>query len=81
MTDGICGKCQQSLSLERGITRIDGGTNPGLFCTPCAGVGKGYTLADLQEMRDEIRATRARYQLGLMDRVGPDVYFAIKRDD
>lgn len=40
--------------------------------------GKGYTLADLEKWREELKVERARYEMSLMELVGPDVYFAVK---
>jgi hypothetical protein len=76
---GKCAKCGEPLSLEVGITNY--GTKGGskLYCTPCAPKhGKGYTLSDLQQMREDGQVERAKYEMSLMELVGPDVYFAIK---
>jgi len=85
MSDGPeCKACGQPVSLERGIT-VTGDLNAAgmdYYCAPCApNQGRGYTLADLQRMREERKTERAKYEMSLMDRVGPDVYFAVKGDD
>ena len=74
-----CCACGDPLSLEVGIVRIDGGTDPGLYCEPCAPTsGKGYTLSDLQRMKEDIAVGRAQRQIQLLEQLGPDVYFAVK---
>lgn len=76
---GKCAGCDAPLSLEVGITNYGSEGDSKLYCTPCApNSGRGYTLSDLQRMRDDGQAERAKYELSLMDRVGPDVYFAVK---
>ena len=40
--------------------------------------GKGYTLSDLEQMRAGGKVERARYEMSLMELVGPDVYFHVK---
>jgi hypothetical protein len=76
-----CVKCGGEASYETGFS-IQGDLNaPGyeVYCEPCApNQGRGYTLADLQQMKEESQAARAAYETSLMDRVGPDVYFAVK---
>jgi hypothetical protein len=78
-TTGRCAECGEPLSLEVGITNYgpEGGSE--LYCSPCApNQGRGYTIADLQQMREDGQAERAKYEMSLMDRVGADVYFAVK---
>lgn len=49
------------------------------YCEPCSpNKGRGYTLSDLQQMKEDGQAAHAAYEVSLMDRVGPDVYFAVK---
>lgn len=42
---------------------------------------EGYTLADLQQLREDGQAELAKYEMGLMDKVGADVYFAVESDN
>lgn len=43
--------------------------------------GKGYTLSDIERMRDELQEAWAKTindrQLQLMEQLGPDVYFFV----
>lgn len=78
-----CSVCANELTLEVGIVHsstLADGAPFALYCQPCApNRGKGYTLADLQQMREDGQVERAKYETSVMDRVGPDVYFAIKQ--
>jgi len=50
-----------------------------LYCGECdPNRGRGYTLSDLQAMKAENQVQRDLRQVSLMDRLGPDVYFAMK---
>lgn len=77
-----CGECGTNVSYETGFSLTGGlgdNSEDRIWCPQHApNQGKGYTLSDLQRMRDDGQAERAKYELSLMDRVGPDVYFAVK---
>ena len=78
-----CAKCGQELSLEVGISRygsLFGPDDSKVYCAPCspAAGSKGYTLSDMERWREESQVSRASYEMSLMDRVGPDVYFAMR---
>jgi hypothetical protein len=83
--DAKCCECNRAVSYETGFTLTGGlgdNSQDRLYCPECApDQGKGYTIADLEQMREENQAARARYQLSQMDRIGPDVYFAMKGDE
>lgn len=80
-----CSKCGCELSLEVGIVRtgtLAEDSVDKLYCEPCApNRGKGYTLADLERMREELREAWAKTirdrELRLMEQLGPDVYFFV----
>lgn len=77
---GECAECGELLSLEVGITNYGPIGGSKLYCAPCApnAGSKGYTLSDLQQMKEENQIERAKYETAMMDLVGPDVYFFIK---
>lgn len=79
---GKCAECGEPLSMEVGITNYGPIGGSKLYCTPCTpcapNQGKGYTLSDLQKWREDGQVERAKYEMSLMELVGPDVYFAIK---
>lgn len=78
-TTGRCAECGEPLSMEVGITNYGPIGGSALYCTPCAPKqGKGYTLSDLQKWREENQVQRAKYEMSMMDLVGPDVYFFVK---
>ncbi|AVO21640.1 hypothetical protein I5I01_gp34 [Mycobacterium phage MooMoo] len=76
-----CNKCGAVVSYETGFSMTGGlgdNSQDRLWCLSCApDSGRGYTLSDLQQMREESRVERAKYEMSVMDRVGPDVYFAV----
>lgn len=74
-----CAGCGAPLSEEDGITLVmdDAGLRE-YYCATCKPPGHGYTISDLQQMRQDGQAERAKYEMSLMDKVGPDVYFAVK---
>lgn len=78
-----CASCGAPVSLEVGITRVQGlGGGPvDFYCAPHAPSAKGYTLADLQAMKDANQVTRAQRQISLIDQLGPDVYFFMTEGD
>lgn len=80
MTDEAkCQECRDPISLETGYKFIDSAQERGFFCLRCrADDGRGYTIADLKQMGEDARAEYAKYELDLMERIGPDVYFSIK---
>lgn len=73
-----CCVCGRTVSYETGFS-IQGTLAAGsdrLYCLECAPeTGKGYTLADLQQLREDSLAERAKYEMAQMERLGPDVYF------
>ncbi len=49
-----------------------------VYCPECApDQGRGYTIADLERMREENKAARDARQVQLMEQLGPDVYFHV----
>ncbi|SHQ62896.1 Uncharacterised protein [Mycobacteroides abscessus subsp. bolletii] len=82
---GECAKCGDQLSMEVGIAMHAEG-NPEVttyFCAPCdPNRGRGYTLSDLQKMRDETREAwdemLKNRKFRLMEQLGPDVYFHVQ---
>ncbi len=83
MTSECC-ECGRTVSYKTGFSLIGGlgdSSKDRVYCPQCApNRGKGYTLRDLERMRDESRITRAQRDIRLMDQLGPDVYFAIQSD-
>lgn len=77
-----CSTCGVELSEDTGwavSTTLAEGAPITFYCEDCnPDKGRGYTLADLQKVREDGRVEAAKYQMSLMDKVGPDVYFAIK---
>lgn len=77
-----CFECGVAVSHETGFTMTGGlgdNSQDRIYCpTHAPNQGNGYTLSDLQRMREDGQAERAKYEMSLMDRVGPDVYFAVK---
>lgn len=75
-----CNGCGELLSMDVGISLVmDDAGRHDLYCEPCnPDSGRGYTLSDLQRMRAGSQLARANYEMSLMDKVGPDVYFAVK---
>ena len=76
-----CSTCGQPLSPETGITASMGGDSEAItyYCAACdPNKGRGWTLSDVQQMREDAQAARAEREMMLMNRIGPDVYFAIK---
>lgn len=84
-TETKCSDCGRTVSYDTGFTMTGGlGDNSldRIYCPDCApDTGKGYTLADLQRIKENSLVERAKYETSLIDRVGPDVYFAVKDDD
>lgn len=77
-TTGRCAACGEPLSHDLGITNYGSEGDSKLYCTPCApNQGRGYTLEDLQQMREDVQVARAAREVDLIDRLGPDLYFAI----
>lgn len=76
-----CSVCKQELSLEVGIvtsTTLAEGAPFTLYCEPCdPNQGRGYTLSDLQKMREDNQVGRARYQMAKLEQLGADVYFHV----
>ena len=76
-----CHECGAVVSYETGFTMtgtLAEGSETRLYCPDHApDQGKGYTLADLQQWREDNQAARARYQMSQMEAVGPDVYFHV----
>jgi hypothetical protein len=77
-----CAVCGTPVSYETGFTLTGGlgdSSQDRLYCPSHAPKqGKGYTLSDLQRMREDGQAERAKYEMSMMELVGPDVYFAVK---
>jgi hypothetical protein len=75
-----CCGCGELLSMDLGIALVmDDKGRHDLYCEPCnPDRGRGYTLSQLKQMREESQVSRAAYEMQLMDKVGPDVYFTIK---
>lgn len=83
MTDEAkCSECGTTVSYETGFTMTGGlgdNSEDRIWCPEHAPKqGNGYTLSDLQQMREDGQAERAKYEMGVMEQVGPDVYFAVK---
>lgn len=77
-----CCECGAAVSYETGFTFTGGlgdSSQDRIYCPSCApDQGRGYTLSDLQKMREDNRLAMAKYEMSLMDKVGPDVYFTVK---
>lgn len=76
-----CHECGRTVSYETGFsltgTLAEGSTDR-IYCPEHApDQGRGYTLADLQQMREDGQAERAKYEMSQMDRIGADVYFHV----
>jgi hypothetical protein len=41
------------------------------YCATCKPPGTGYTISDLQQMRDDGQAERAKYEMSLLDKGRP----------
>jgi hypothetical protein len=39
---------------------------------------RGWTIADLERLREDSQAAYAAYEMAVMDRVGADVYMAVR---
>lgn len=84
MSDGEakCFECGVPVSCETGFTMTGGlGDNSldRIWCPQHApDQGRGYALSDLEKWREDSHVERAKYEMSLMEKVGPDVYFAIK---
>ena len=78
-----CSECGVELSDETGwamSTTLAAGAPITLFCEDCnPNKGRGYSLSDLERMREESKVQRALREVDLMNMVGPDVYFFIKK--
>lgn len=77
--------CGRAVSYETGFS-VQGTLAAGsdrLYCLECAPTtGSGYTIADLQRMRENSQAERAKHEIAQMERLGADVYFhLIGRDN
>lgn len=76
-----CSECGAVVSYETGFTMTGGlgdNSEDRIYCPQHSPMhGNGYTLSDLQQMREDGQAERAKYEMGLMEQVGPDVYFAV----
>jgi hypothetical protein len=81
-TQPACCECGTPVSYETGFSMTGGlgdSSEDRLYCPKCdPNKGRGYTLSDLQRMREDGQAERAKYETSLMDKVGADVYFAVK---
>lgn len=79
---GQCSVCGCELTDETGwgfTTTLAENAPYTLFCGEHAhNQGKGYTLADFEQMREESRIQRDLREVDLMNMVGPDVYFHVK---
>jgi hypothetical protein len=80
-----CYMCGRAGSYETGFS-IQGTLAAGsdrLYCLECAPTtGKGYTIADLQQLREDGQVERAKYEMAQIEHLGPDVYFhLIGRDN
>lgn len=76
-----CCECGRTVSYETGFTFTGGladNSKDRLYCPDCApGQGKGYTLADLERMREESQKARDERQMRLIEQLGADVYFHV----
>jgi hypothetical protein len=80
-----CYMCGRAGSYETGFS-IQGTLAAGsdrLYCLECAPTTvKGYTIADLQQLREDGQVERAKYEMAQIEHLGPDVYFhLIGRDN
>lgn len=79
-----CCVCGRTVSYETGFS-IQGTLAAGsdrLYCLECAPTtGKGYTIADLQQLREDGQVERAKYEMAQMEHLGPDVYFHLIGQD
>lgn len=76
-----CFECGATVSYETGFTMTGGlgdNSEDRIWCPQHApNQGRGYTLSDLQQWREDNQVERARYQLSQMERLGADVYFHV----
>lgn len=72
-----CDGCRAPISYETGFTFA----HDGLFCSTCRPVVGGYTLSDLERMREEGRAQRGADTLArharFIEEWGADVFFHV----
>lgn len=81
MDDARCCECNCPVLYETGFT-ISGtlaeGSKDSLYCPQCApDQGRGWTLSDLERMREESARARRDREVRLMEQLGPDVYFFV----
>lgn len=80
MSAAKCYQCGTPLSHETGLSMTGGlgdNSQDRLWCPEHAPTGKGYTLADLEAIGEGWKQMQRDRQLGLMERLGPDVYFHV----
>ena len=77
-----CSECGCTITEKTGwgvTTTLADGAPCTMYCGGCnPNKGRGYTLADLEQWREDSKVERARYELSLMEKVGTDVYFYVK---
>lgn len=74
-----CSTCNQLLTLQMGIVNHGPEGASKLYCGECSPTkDRGYTLSDLQRMREKLGVLRTQREVDLMDQLGADVYFQIK---
>lgn len=75
-----CCECGTLVSYETGFhfagSLGDDRSQDRIYCPSCSpDQGRGYTLSDLQRMKEDGQVERAKYQMAKMEQVGADVYF------
>lgn len=81
MTDARCHECDRPVSYETGFSMTGGlgdNSQDRMWCLDHApSKGRGYTLSDLQQWREDNQTHRAQREMQMMDLMGPEVYFHV----